>query len=266
MEIPALAVGKNGLHAGLRVVKVAPHGAHLHVAAGLGGHLCLLHGGHAAVGIEYDDPRPRHVVEALHSRLAGVAGGGGQDHHVTLHALGLSRRADEMGQHRQRHVLERGGGPVIQLQHILVRHRRQGRQIRGGELFLVAGPHQRGHIVKVRQQRVEDVRRHVQCGLFQSGPPVEAQPGRVADIQTAVRGDALQHRVGGGGGELLVSRAVIVHEEHLRKIYSCICDGPMIHCLQQKSKCFSLVDKKNFFVAAKKSPHGKYQRKRRMIC
>ena len=205
-------------------------------------------------------------VETLQRRLAGVAGGGGEDDHIALHALGLGRRADQVGQHRQRHVLERGGRPVVQLQHVLVRHRRQGRQVGGGEFVLVAGPHQRGHIVKIRQQGVEDVRRHVQCGLFQGGPPVEVQPGRVADIQAAVRGDALQHRVGGGGGELLVSRAVVVHEEHLRKIYSCICDGPMIHCLQQKSKCFSLVDKKEFFVAAKKSPHGKQQRKRRDVC
>ena len=218
MEIPVLAGGEDVLHAGLGVVKVAPHGADPDVIALLGGHLRLLHRRHAAVGIEYGDAGAGHVVEALHGRLAGVAGGGGEDHHVALHALGLGRRHDEPGQHAQRHVLEGAGGAVVQLQYIFIRHRCQGRQVRGGELAGIAVAHQLLHILKVRQQRVEDVRRHGQGVLFQRGAPVEVQRRRITDVQAAVRGDALQYRVGGGRGELFVSCAVIDHKKPPKKL------------------------------------------------
>ena len=195
-------------------------------------------------------------MEALHGRLAGVAGGGRQDDHVALHALGLGRRYDEAGQDAEGHILEGGGGAVVQLQHVFIRHGGQGRQVGGGELVVIAGPHQRGHIVKIRQQGVEDIRRHGEGVLFQGGAPVEAQGRRVADVQAAVRGDALKHRVGGGCGELLISCAVVDHgkkaSEKTFEIGSCISDMAMIHCPHQKSKCFSLMDIKYFFVTHEK--------------
>ena len=256
MEVAAFTGGEHLLDTGLGVVEVAPDGADLYIVAGLGGHLRLLDGGHAAVGVEHDDAGTLYIVEALQRGLAGVAGGSGENDHIALHALSLGRRADESGQHRQSHILEGGGGAVVQLQYIFIRHRCQGRQVRGGELAGVAVADQPVHVLKVRQQGVEDIRRHGEGVLFQGSAPVEAQGRRVADVQAAVRGDALEHRVGGGSGELLVSCAVVDHgkkaSEKTFEIGSCISDMAMIHCPHQKSKCFSPVDRKYFFVAHEK--------------
>ena len=256
MEVLVLAGGENRLHAGLGIVEVAADGADADVGALLGGHLGLLNGGDAAVGVEHGDAGAGHVVEALHGRLAGVAGGGRQDDHVALHALGLGRRYDEAGQDAEGHILEGGGGAMVQLQHVFIRHGGQGRQVGRGELAGVAVADQPVHVLKVRQQGVEDIRRHGEGVLFQGSAPVEAQGRRVADVQAAVRGDALKHRVGGGSGELLVSCAVVDHgkkaSEKTFEIGSCISDMAMIHCPHQKSKCFSPVDRKYFFVTHEK--------------
>ena len=87
VQILVLAGGEDVLHAGLRVVEVAAHGAYAHVRALLRGHLRLLHGGDAAVRVKDDDARAGHVVEALERGLAGVAGGGGQDDDLIVDAV-----------------------------------------------------------------------------------------------------------------------------------------------------------------------------------
>ena len=93
-----MQAAKISLHAGLGIVEVAADGADADVGAHLGGHLGLLDSGDAAVGVEHSDAGAGHIVEALHGRLAGVAGGGRQNDHVALHALSLGRRYDEAGQ------------------------------------------------------------------------------------------------------------------------------------------------------------------------
>ena len=157
-------------------------------------------------------------MEALQRGLAGVAGGGGEDDHIALHALGLSGGADEPRQHRQGYVLKGGGGAVVQLQHIFVAHGHQRRQVGGGEFTGVALADDVLYIGEVRQQRGEDLRGHGQGVQPQSALPVEVQTGRVADIQTAVGGDALQHRAGGGSGEADVACAMVQHRKSPPKI------------------------------------------------
>ena len=218
MKVTALTGGEHLLDTGLGIVEVAPDGADLHVIAGLGGHLGLLDGGYAAVGVEHDDAGALYIVEALQCGLAGIAGGGGEDDHVALHALGPGGGADKAGQHRQGHVLEGGGGAVVQLQHIFITHGHQRCQVGGGELAGVAFADEILHVGEVRQQRGEDLRGHGQGVQPQRALPVEVQPGGIADIQTAVGGNALQHRPGGGGGEADVACAMVQHRKSPPKI------------------------------------------------
>ena len=77
-------VTKDLLDTGLRVVKVAAHGADRDVIARLRDHLQALDLRHAAVGVEHEDLRARHVGKALQGRLAGVARGGDKDAHLPL--------------------------------------------------------------------------------------------------------------------------------------------------------------------------------------
>ena len=77
-------VTKDLLDTSLRVVKVAAHGADRDVIARLRDHLQALDLRHAAVGIEHEDLRARHVGKALQGRLAGVARGGDEDAHLPL--------------------------------------------------------------------------------------------------------------------------------------------------------------------------------------
>ena len=228
-QIPAGAGGKHVLHPGLGVVEVAPHGAHLYVIACLGGHLQLLHGADAAVGVEHHDPGAGHVVEALQRRLAGVAAGGGENHHVAVLMLHLLGFRHQMGQHAEGHVLKGAGGAPEQLQHIAIPHRHQGGQLLRLELAGVAAADKPRHVRKVRQHGVEDFGRH---GLGVAGddlPPVHVQMGHVADIEPAVGGDALQHRLGGQGRQIAVACAVIFHGKP-PMFFSCIFNMDMIHC------------------------------------
>ena len=213
MKVLALTGGKHLLHAGLGVVEVAADGADLHIVTCLGGHLGLLDGGDAALGVEHDDAGTLHVVEALQRGLAGVAGGGGEDDHVAGHALGLGGGADEAGQHRQGHILEGGGGTVVQLQHIAAAHGHQRGQVHGGELAGIAPTDNVIHIGEVRQQCGQDLRGHVHGVQLQSALPVKVQLGGITDIQAAVGGDALQHRVGGGSGQVGVTGTMVQHRK-----------------------------------------------------
>ena len=108
--------GEDFLHAGLRIVEVAAYRAHADVFARLRRHLRLLHGAHAAVGVEDDDLRARHIAEALHRRLAGVAGRGGQDHDLVVHTELFFRRGHQARQHRERHILKSARRPAEKLE------------------------------------------------------------------------------------------------------------------------------------------------------
>ena len=61
--------GEDALDAGLGIIEIATDGADLHIAALLGDHLRLLHGGYAPVGVEDDDLGAGHIPKALQRRL-----------------------------------------------------------------------------------------------------------------------------------------------------------------------------------------------------
>ena len=71
-----LFVGEYRLDSGLCVVEVALYRADGDIAALLRGHLELLHGADALIGIEHENFRALNILEALESRLARVARGG----------------------------------------------------------------------------------------------------------------------------------------------------------------------------------------------
>ena len=107
---------------------------------------------------------------------------------------------------------------MVQLQYIFIAHRHQRRQVGGGELAVVAAADDVLHVGEVRQQRRENFCSHGQGIQPQRPLPVEVQLGRVADVQAAVGGDALQHRPGRGGGEAEVACAMVQHRKVLPKL------------------------------------------------
>ena len=68
------------------------------------------------MGVEDDDLRARHIAEALHRRLAGVAGRGGQDHDLVVHTELFFRRGHQARQHRERHILKSARRPAEKLE------------------------------------------------------------------------------------------------------------------------------------------------------
>ena len=206
--------GKDLLNTGLGIVKVAADGAHADVAALLSLHLPLLYGADAAVGIEHDDLRARHVAEALHGGLAGVAAGGGQDQDLVVHAALFPGGGHQPGQHTQRHILEGAGGAAEQLQHRIIAHRNGGGQLRRLEFAVVGGADKGVHLLfgKRGQQRRQDLTGHGQGIHLQYRLPVQLDTGqRRHGVQTAVGGKALQNRLGRRGVDVRVSCALIVH-------------------------------------------------------
>ena len=117
-----LLVGKGVLDAGLAVVESAAHGPHLHVVSGGGDHLLALDVAHAAIGEQHPDGNAVYALETLQGGLAGVAGGGHEDHELVIERsllaqlLGAGR--EEVGQALQGHVLEGTRRPVPQLQDV----------------------------------------------------------------------------------------------------------------------------------------------------
>ena len=97
-----LRIGKDALHGGLRIVKVAPDADSVHVPVRRCRHLQALNLRGAGRGIEHDDLRAVHSGEALHRGTSRVAACRGEDED----ALAVRRMLHEDRQHRQRHVLE----------------------------------------------------------------------------------------------------------------------------------------------------------------
>ena len=90
-----LAVGEDALDLPLAVVEGAVDGADGDVAAELGDHLEALDVGDLAGGVEHGDAHAIHAREAVEGGLAGVAGGGGDDHDFL--AVLAARYAHELG-------------------------------------------------------------------------------------------------------------------------------------------------------------------------
>ena len=101
-------------------------------------------------------------MKALQGGLAGIAGGSGEDHDLVAQAGLLPAGGDQLGQHGQRHVFERGGGTVEQLQHMILTHLDQRRQIIGVEFPGVCLFDQTPHVPVTGEQMAEDLLRHLQ--------------------------------------------------------------------------------------------------------
>ena len=213
-QLLSLAGGENLLHPGLGIVKVAPDGADVDVAALLGDHLGTLHLGHAAVGVEYADAHPGNVVEALQGGFAGVAGGSGEDADLLLYPQSIPGGGEQLGQHGQRHVLECGGGATEQLQYLERPCRDGGGQVLGFKFSGIGPVHQLGHIGDIRQQGGEDGGGHVQGGAGQAAAPVEIGQS-LGHVQPAVRGKSFQHGLGAGGLAGKASGGMIQHMVNL---------------------------------------------------
>ena len=181
--------GKYPFHARLRIVKVSPDRAHADVASLLRGHLRFLHGAHAAVGIKDDDLRAGHVAKALHRRLAGVAGGRGENEDLVGKAALASRSRHQARQHGQRHILKGTRGTAEQLQHGVLPDGSAGGKVVGFKLIGVAGADELRHLLLriVRQQRGQNNRRHRKRVQSENVRVVELNvPERRHGVKTAV--------------------------------------------------------------------------------
>ena len=115
---PDSLIGEDTLNAGLSIIKVADDRPDIHILSLLRHHLPLLHGRDAVLGVVDLDAGLGHIGKALHSGLAGVAGGGHQNTGRSLLAGFPQCGGQKLRQHLQCHILERGGGTVPQLQTI----------------------------------------------------------------------------------------------------------------------------------------------------
>ena len=98
----------------------------MHVRGARAGHLPLLEGRHPAVGIEDEDRDPRPSHEPVDRRRPGVAGGGAEDVDRLVPEGALARV--EVSEELERHVLEREGWPVEELQHVELRRELEERR------------------------------------------------------------------------------------------------------------------------------------------
>ena len=184
------------LDLGLAVVEVAAHRAHHDVVACLRRHLEVLDVGDLALGVEDGDAAALDAGESVQGGLAGVAGGGGDDHDLLALALGsLAGDAHELGQHLERDVFEGARRTVIELEQPVVAERGY-RAARGGVPLLAVG---RAHALRdlgfgvVGKKCAEHQARVFLEGLVADLGEVElflADP--VRDIEATVRGDSAQ--------------------------------------------------------------------------
>ena len=114
------AVPENLLDRGLRIVKIALNAHDRRVIALLRDHLEFLEAAHAALRIEDHNAGARDIRKARHSRLAGVTAGRGQNLNLVGDAVLFCRRGHEIGQNRERHIFERNGFAVEELEVISI--------------------------------------------------------------------------------------------------------------------------------------------------
>ena len=217
-----IGVAEDLLDAGLRVVKVALHGADAHVVAALRHHLEALDRGDAAGGIEDEDLRPRNVGKALKRRLAGVAGGGHEDADLPRLAGLLQGGGQEIGQHLQRHVLEGAGGavPELQIGRGLVREAQRG-DSGAVEILCVCVRHEILQLLRreIREEAPHDVDRSGAVIHRAQGLELLRADGRngLGHEKPAVRRKAHRHGLRCAVSALVVSGAEIIHMHSLKK-------------------------------------------------
>lgn len=113
-----ILIGEDALYRTLCIVKVAADGYNLDVPAFLRYHLQLLHRRYAVHRIVHHDLGARYIVEAVERCLAGITRGSDQNAGGTGLAGLAQGRGEQVRQHLQRHILERAGRAVPQLQDV----------------------------------------------------------------------------------------------------------------------------------------------------
>ena len=132
-----LFVGEYRLDSGLCVVEVALYRADGDIAALLRGHLELLHGADALIGIEHENFRVLNILEAFESRLARVARGGDKNDGFARTDGFPDGDCHEPREHLKRHIFKSAGGAAPELEYLLARSEFvYGRYILGGKLVI----------------------------------------------------------------------------------------------------------------------------------
>ena len=212
-----LLVAENALDGGLRVIEIALDRAHVHIGAGLRGHLQLLHLADLAFRIEHGDAGARGVRETSQRGLAGVAGRGSDDHDLLIRvAIRRSGARHETRQNLQRHIFERGSRTVEQFHHIVIAERLDRSDLLVGPLRavrLVDALLELGLGV-VRQQHGQHIERDLLVGLAGQGSDIHMGLTQgVGHEQAAIIGDALAD--GLLGGKRIGGAACAVERGHL---------------------------------------------------
>ena len=212
-----ILIGEDALYRALCIVKVAADGYNLDVPAFLRYHLQLLHGRYAVHRIVHHNLGARYIVEAVERCLAGVTRCSDQNAGGTGFAGLAQGRSEQVRQHLQRHILERAGRTVPQLEQVLALAQLYHRcGICTAELFIGVGLGRKVRQLlrrKVGQELAENERRAALVIALRKRFPIRVgkRGKRGRAVQAAVRCDTVGDGVCRGNLALLISCAYIIH-------------------------------------------------------
>ena len=215
-----VCVRKDRLDAVLRVVEIAADCHDVHVIAAGRLHLPLLHQAHAVHRIEHGDLHAVDVLVAFKSRLSGVAAGCDEDVCDPSFPGHDEGAGEQTGHDLERHVLERGGRSVPELQRVdAVVQRVDGRGAAGeavGRISSKAVVEKRVLVVIFKIER-EDERRALRVAHGAEGFEILVRERRdgFGEIKSAVRCETVLDRLGGGderGICGIVAGGFVVHD------------------------------------------------------
>ena len=192
-------------------------GDDLNVCALLRCHLELLHRGNAVYRIVDHDLGARNIVEAVERGLAGVTRGRDQNARGAALAGLAQGRGQQVRQHLERHILERAGRAVPQLEQVLALgelHDRSG--VRAAELLVSVSL--RCEVRQLLRRKVgqelakDECRATLVVALCECFPVCFSESRKQSRaVKTAVRRDAVGDGISRGNLALPVSCAYIIH-------------------------------------------------------
>ena len=211
-------VAEDLLYAALRIVKVAAHGDHLNIPSFLRHHLETLHGADAAVRIEYHHPNAGCIRKSFECRLPRIAGGRNEDEDRIARAHFLTRRAHELRQELERHILERARRSVPKLEHRETADRTHGRPARIVKRVPIGAPHTFCQLFLriIREKGAQDANCALLIGERHERFDVRETDlwERCGDKESAVCGEPPENRRGRGNALRRAACAEIIHCIH----------------------------------------------------
>ena len=117
-------IAEDLLHAALGIVKVAAHGHDADIVPRLRHHLEALDGADAAIGVEHHDADSLGIGETFECRLARIARGGDKDENRVLLSLFHARRAHQLREKLECHVLKGTRRAMPEFEHLKITDRR----------------------------------------------------------------------------------------------------------------------------------------------